>query len=339
MAEFVFAWPWMFILLPLPWLVWRFVPPAKAELGGAVRVPFYHWLGTSGKADGGTRLLLRLLLILLWSLLIIAAARPQWIDEPLTYPVSGRDLLMAVDVSGSMETRDMQLGGHMVTRLSMVKSVMADFIQRRHGDRVGLILFGSRAYLQTPLTFDTETTARLLEESEIGLAGRETAIGDAIGLALKRLRDDSQADRILILLTDGANTAGAVNPIQAAEYAAKEGLTIYTIGVGADEMLVRDLFGSRMINPATDLDEKTMQSIAEKTGGKYFRARDTASLERIYSIIDELEPVSSDAIVMRPVTEWFWLPLALATVLSLLAGLLKLLQQVGFRMFSRQEQG
>jgi Ca-activated chloride channel family protein len=168
-----------------------------------------------------------------------------------------------------------------------------------------------------------------MEESEIGLAGRETAIGDAIGLSIKRLRDNSEADRILILLTDGANTAGSVDPLQAAEYAAKEGLTIYAIGVGADEMLVRDLFGSRMVNPATDLDEKTMKAIADKTGGRYFRARDTRDLEMIYEIIDELEPVSSDAVVIRPVTEWFWLPLMTAVVLTMLSALLKLLTQSG----------
>ncbi len=326
MAEFVFAWPWMFALLPLPWLVWRILPRAKARLGGAVRVPFYHWLGDNSTAAGGSSWALRILAGLLWVLLLAAAARPQWIDEPLRYPISGRDLLMAVDVSGSMSTQDMQLNGRVVNRLTMVKSVMSDFIERRHGDRVGLILFGSQAYMQTPLTFDTKTTARLMDESEIGLAGRETAIGDAIGLALKRLRDDSEADRVLILLTDGANTAGAVAPIQAAEYAAKEGLTIYTIGVGADEMLVRDLFGTRMVNPATALDEKSMQIIAGKTGGRYFRARDTAGLEKIYTIIDELEPVSSDAVVIRPVSEWFWMPLMAATILGLLASLLNLLR-------------
>lgn len=329
MAEFIFAWPWLFLLLPLPWLAWRVMPKADTQLSGSVRVPFFHWLGEGTKSSGTSSWISRVLAILVWLLVLTATARPQWVDEPLTFPVSGRDLLMAMDVSGSMDTRDMQLNGHMVSRLTMVKEVMSAFIQRRQGDRVGLVLFGSRAYLQTPLTFDTQTTARLMEESEIGLAGRETAIGDAIGLSIKRLRDNSEADRILILLTDGANTAGSVDPLQAAEYAAKEGLTIYAIGVGADEMLVRDLFGSRVVNPATDLDEKTMKAIADKTGGRYFRARDTRDLEKIYEIIDELEPVSSDAVVIRPVTEWFWLPLMTAVVLTLLSALLKLLTQSG----------
>ena len=179
-----------------------------------------------------------------------------------------------------------------------------------------MILFGSRAYLQTPLTFDTETTATLLGEAEIGLAGRETAIGDAIGLAVKRLREDSASDRVLILLTDGANTSGEVQPLQAAEFAAREGLTIYTVGVGADEMMVRDFFGSRVVNPSADLDEETLQTIAERTGGRYFRARDAAGLAEIYRLLDELEPVESDVESIRPVDELFYWPLGLAYLLA-----------------------
>ena len=208
-----------------------------------------------------------------------------------------------------------------VNRLKVVKKVAGEFIQRRHGDRVGLILFGSRAYLQTPLTFDTETTATLLEESEIGLAGRETAIGDAIGLAVKRLRDDAAAERVLVLLTDGANTSGEVQPLQAAGFAARDGLTVYTVGVGADEMMVQDFFGSRVVNPSADLDEDTLKAIADQTGGRYFRARDAESLEKIYQILDELEPVESDVEIIRPVDELFYWPLGIAYVLALLAAL------------------
>jgi Ca-activated chloride channel family protein len=175
--------------------------------------------------------------------------------------------------------------------------------------------------LQTPLTFDTETTAILLDESEIGLAGRETAIGDAIGLAVKRLRDDAASDRVLILLTDGANTSGEVQPLQAAEFAARDGLTVYTVGVGADEMMVQDFFGSRVVNPSADLDEDTLRTIAERTGGRYFRARDARGLERIYEILDELEPVESDVEIIRPVDELFYWPMGVAYLLALLAAL------------------
>jgi Ca-activated chloride channel family protein len=179
------------------------------------------------------------------------------------------------------------------------------------------VLFGSRAYLQTPLTFDTETTAILLDESEIGLAGRETAIGDAIGLAVKRLRDDAASERVLILLTDGANTSGEVQPMQATQFAAREGMTIYTVGVGADEMMVQDFFGSRLVNPSADLDEETLRAIAEQTGGAYFRARDAEALAAIYEQLDELEPVESDQEAIRPVDELFFWPLSMAFLLVL----------------------
>jgi Ca-activated chloride channel homolog len=211
----------------------------------------------------------------------------------------------------------MFLAGEAVNRLAVVKKVAGEFIQRRRGDRVGLVLFGSRAYLQTPLTFDTETTAILLDESEIGLAGRETAIGDAIGLAVKRLREDAASDRVLVLLTDGANTSGEVQPMQATEFAAREGLKIYTVGVGADEMMVRDFFGSRVVNPSADLDEETLRAIAERTGGAYFRARDAQALAEIYRRLDELEPVESDQEVIRPIDDLFHWPLGAAFLLVL----------------------
>ena len=292
------AWGWLLLLLPAPWLLRRWLPAA---------------------ANAGMQPLLALLAALLWLLLLLAAARPQWVGEIETLPITGRDLLLAVDISGSMDTQDMVLGGRAVNRLAVVKKVAGEFIQRRKGDRVGLVLFGSRAYLQTPLTFDTETTAILLDESEIGLAGREPAIGDAIGLAVKRLREDAASERVLILLTDGANTSGEVQPMQATEFAAREGLKIYTVGVGADEMMVQDFFGSRLVNPSADLDEDTLRAIAERTGGAYFRARDAAALAEIYEQLDQLEPVESDQEAIRPVDELFYWPLSAAFILVLVA--------------------
>jgi Ca-activated chloride channel family protein len=317
---FTLAWPWLLLLAPLPWLLRYLLPASPSSDVQALRVP---WFGAvAGKQAGWMRRpWLALAAALIWLLLVLAAARPQWIGEIESVPVTGRDLLLAVDISGSMDTQDMILNKTAVNRLKVVKKVAGEFIQRRHGDRVGLILFGSRAYLQTPLTFDTETTATLLNESEIGLAGRETAIGDAIGLAVKRLRDDAAADRVLVLLTDGANTSGEVQPLQAAEFAARDGLTVYTVGVGADEMMVQDFFGSRVVNPSADLDEDTLRTIAERTGGRYFRARDAVSLEKIYEILDELEPVESDVEIIRPVDELFFWPLGLAYALALLAAL------------------
>lgn len=317
---FTIAWPWLLLLAPVPWLLRLLLPASPSSDMQALRVPWFSAVA-GGKAGWMRRPWLALAAMLVWLLLVVAAARPQWIGEIESLPVTGRDLLLAVDISGSMDTQDMILNKTAVNRLKVVKKVAGEFIQRRHGDRVGLILFGSRAYLQTPLTFDTQTTATLLDESEIGLAGRETAIGDAIGLAVKRLRDDAASERVLILLTDGANTSGEVQPLQAAEFAARDDLTVYTVGVGADEMMVQDFFGSRVVNPSADLDEDTLRAIADQTGGRYFRARDAESLEKIYEILDELEPVESDVETIRPVDELFYWPMGLAYVLALLAAL------------------
>jgi Ca-activated chloride channel family protein len=319
-----FAWVWLLLLLPLPWLVRRLLSAAPKASLQALRVPWFAMM-TATQSGLMKKPLLAAVASLAWVLLVVAAARPQWVGEIETLPVTGRDLLLAVDISGSMDTQDMVLDRKAVNRLAVVKKVAGEFIQRRRGDRVGLVLFGSRAYLQTPLTFDTETTAILLEESEIGLAGRETAIGDAIGLAVKRLRDDAASERVLILLTDGANTSGEVQPMQATEFAAREDMTIYTVGVGADEMMVQDFFGSRLVNPSADLDEDTLKAIAERTGGAYFRARDAEALARIYEQLDELEPVESDQESIRPIEELFFWPLSAAFLLVLLAALASML--------------
>jgi len=321
------AWVWLLLLLPLPWLVRRWLSAAPRAGLQALKVPWFAMM-TSAQAGWMKKPVIAAIASLAWALLVLAAARPQWVGEIETLPITGRDLLLAVDISGSMDTQDMILDRQAVNRLAVVKKVAGEFIQRRRGDRVGLVLFGSRAYLQTPLTFDTETTAVLLEESEIGLAGRETAIGDAIGLAVKRLRDDAASERVLILLTDGANTSGEVQPMQATEFAAREGMTIYTVGVGADEMMVQDFFGSRLVNPSADLDEDTLKAIAERTGGAYFRARDAEALARIYEQLDKLEPVESDHEAIRPVDELFFWPLSAAFLLVLCVALFTMLPAI-----------
>ena len=313
-----FAWPWIAAVLPLPLLLRRVLPTAERNSGLALQVPFYGEFSAASDQPPSSARWRLLLAVVGWLALVAAAARPQWIGDPIAITVSGRDLVLAVDISGSMETADMILEGQSVNRLEVVKAVAGDFIERRRGDRIGLILFGRRAYVQTPLTFDRTTAGIMLDEAVIGMAGKETAIGDAIGLAVKRLRKDQGQERVLILLTDGANTAGAVEPIKAAELAAAEGLKIYTIGVGADEMMVRSLFGSRRINPSADLDEKALTAIADKTGGKYFRARDTEALFAIYTLLDELEPVAEEQQTVRPPKELFRWPLVFALLSSLL---------------------
>jgi Ca-activated chloride channel family protein len=320
---FTLAWWWMLAALPLPWLVRRLLPAEPLDRDVALKAPVAaEFADLVGVLAPDLRRRMRLAALAgVWILAVAAAARPQFVGEPVSLPITGRDLLLSVDLSGSMEEQDFQLNGQWVDRLTALKSVATDFIDRRVGDRVGLILFGREAYLQAPLTFDRATVSTLLDESVIGLAGKETAIGDSIGLAIRTL-DDAGVEagrRVVLLLTDGANTAGAVDPRKAAELAAQRKVVIYTIGIGADSLTVRSLFGERQINPSADLDEEALTAIADMTGGRYFRARDTAEFAEIYTILDALEPAESDERGFRPVNELFYWPLGLAVALALAA--------------------
>ncbi len=320
-----FAWPWMFLCLLLPWMFRRFLPPARVANQGVLFAPFiagYENEHITVKSLSINKLRSSVLFFG-WLLLVTAAARPQWIGEETELPETGRNLILAVDVSGSMEIADME-DGH-TNRMEVVKQVAGDFIRRREGDRIGLILFGSEAYLQTPLTFDHVTVASLLQDTVIGIAGRETAIGDAIGMAIKHLKrlQHSAEEAVLILLTDGANNAGHVLPRKAAELAVQQGLRIYTIGVGGEPQVMQSFLGMRMVNPASDLDEETLQMIADLTGGRYFRATDRDTLQDIYRQLDRLEPTLEGDRIVRPTTELFIWPLGLGLVISFLMALRK----------------
>jgi Ca-activated chloride channel family protein len=318
-------WPWIALLLPLPWLV-RKLSPAASSSEPALRAPFYDdWRELSESQGGNTMrqgLLTGVILWLLWGLLLVAAARPIWIGEAIELPNNGRDLMLAVDISGSMRIEDMQVGQHIIPRVEAVRQLGGSFIERRLGDRLGLILFGTNAYVQSPLSFDTATVKGFLTEAQIGFAGQETAIGDAIGLAVKRLRERPAESRVLILLTDGQDTASNVKPIDAARLAAKLKIKIYTIGIGADEMTLPGMFGSsfgsRQVNPSADLDEEGLQEIAKLTGGQYFRARNPQELANIYGLLDTLEPVEQDTEMYRPRQSLSYLPLLVALALSFL---------------------
>jgi len=314
-----FAWPWFLLALPLPLLVRYGLSEVSGEAEAALKVPFLQDFSClEANARVQVRPGLFWLAVLAWCLLIAAATRPQWLGEPIEQAVSGRDLMLAVDVSGSMDVQDFVIDDYRVDRLTAVKKVASEFIARRVGDRIGLILFGTTPYLQAPLTFDRQTVIRLLNEAFIGITDDDpaTSIGDAIGLAVKKLKNHPADSRVLILLTDGANTAGEVDPLQAAELAAQFKLKIYTIGIGADEMIVRDFFGARRVNPSRDLDEKTLKAIAAKTGGRYFRARDSQEMAQIYHILDQLEPVETDQVYFRPRSELFYWPLSLALLFA-----------------------
>lgn len=312
------AYPWALLLILVPLLLqWK--KPAAHTVDAPV-FPVGHWLsdlpGVTRQGNGVPRWQ-TLVLFLAWALLVLALARPQHAGEQVQMPVTGRDLMLLVDISPSMEEQDMIIQGRSINRLQAVKNVLNDFIARRKGDRLGLILFGTEPYVQAPLTFDLATLETLLQESGIGMAGRATAIGDAVGLATKRLRDRPQQQRVLVLLTDGANTAGEITPDKATEIAAAAGIRLYTIGIGAESMIQRGLLGSRRVNPSRDLDENLLIRMAQQTGGEYFRARSLPELELIYETINQLEPIELDGKFYRPVTDLFFWPAGMAAALWL----------------------
>ncbi|WP_417538512.1 vWA domain-containing protein [Marinobacter sp.] len=312
------TYPWVLLLILVPLLLqWK--KPATHTVDAPV-FPVGHWLselpGVTRQGNGVPRWQ-TLVLFLAWALLVLALARPQHVGEQVQMPVSGRDLMLVVDISPSMEEQDMIIQGRSINRLQAVKRVLNDFIARREGDRLGLILFGTEPYVQAPLTFDLETLETLLQESGIGMAGRATAIGDAVGLATKRLRERPQQQRVVVLLTDGANTAGQITPDKATEIAAAAGVRLYTIGIGAESMIRRGLLGSRRVNPSRDLDEDLLTRMAQQTGGEYFRARSLPELELIYETINQLEPIELDGKTYRPVTDLFFWPAGMAVVLWL----------------------
>lgn len=317
---FQLEWPLVLLALPLPVLIYYLLPAKADHQEAALQVPFIDDFRFSQKASlrQNQQKWLKILALLAWVLLVFAGSRPQWLGESISINISGRDLMLAIDLSDSMRVGDFRINDEAVNRLTATKYVASQFIEKRVGDRLGLILFGTQAYLQTPLTFDIKTINQLLLESAIGLAGERTAIGDAIGLALKRLDDSPQASRVLILITDGANTAGEVTPIKAAQLAAERQLKIYTIGIGADEQIKSTWFGVRKINPSSALDEKTLKTIADLTGGRYFRARDTEELENIYKLLDELEPLGREQQELRPINALYYWPLALSLAIALL---------------------
>ncbi|AFP29982.1 vWA domain-containing protein [Marinobacter sp. BSs20148] len=320
------AYPWVLLLalLPLALLLRRrAAQPVQAPV-----MPLGHWLtDMPGVSSHGVRnpAWLRLLTLSGWLLLVLALARPQVVGEARQLPTTGRDLMLVVDISPSMDEPDMVRQGRRINRLQAVKQVLAEFIDQRQGDRLGLILFGSRAYVQAPLTFDRTTVNILLQEAGLGMAGSATAIGDAVGLAVKRLRERPLEQRVAIVLTDGANTAGEITPDKASELAQASAVRLYTIGIGAGADSA--ITGLRQRNPSRDLDEALLTRMAQQTGGQYFRARNLAELGGIYAGINQLEPALQEGQFYRPVREYYVWPAALAVTLWLFALLFRRYQK------------
>lgn len=309
-----FAWPWVVLLVPLPWLLRRWLRPVTPGQALHLPQPGLQLAAVNGYTVRG---IAPWLLALAWVCLLTAAARPQSVGLPQAQQRSGRALMLAVDLSGSMRTDDMQLAGQSVSRFGAVEAIAGDFIRRRSGDEVGLILFGSQAFLVTPLTYDLSAVRAQLQGATVGLAGTETAIGDAIAVAVKRLSALPEQARVLVLLTDGVNNAGSITPREAARAAKAAGVRIYTIGIGATQMRIPGFFGSQLVNPSADLDADMLTAIATQSGGRFFRATDSSELADAYRAIDALEPMPQQGPTLRPRHELFRWPLLAAMVLLL----------------------
>ncbi|WPO98098.1 VWA domain-containing protein [Pseudomonas sp. HR96] len=301
--------PWLLALTLLAWPAWRYLPDYR-ERQRALRVPFFNALsqavGQTPKRQGLRRHLVQLgLNLLVWLLLVIALSRPVWVQPPLLHQQPTRDLMLAIDISQSMETRDYSLAdGSKVDRLSAVKQVVQGFIQQRKDDRLGLIVFGSGAFAQAPLTLDHASLALLLEQVGIGMAGPNTALGDAIGLTMRLLEHAPERDKVLILLTDGNDTSSRVAPLHAASMAAAAGIVVHTIGIG---------------DPAASGDAKVdldgLAAIATRTGGRFFRAEDSRALQQVYQTLDQITPHQVSTLSHQPKRDLFWLPLGAAMLL------------------------
>lgn len=318
--------PWLMALAPLPLLVWWLLPPYR-ETQAAVRLPFFHSVARAagetpsrGAVILRTNLLQKALAPLCWGLLVLALARPQYVEPPIQRIQSGRDLLLALDISQSMESRDFpDPGGQKIARVDAVKKVVDDFIRRREGDRIGLIVFGGAAYPQVPLTPDHETCRILLEQTEVGMAGPRTVIGDAVGLAIKEFAKSKVKDRVLILLTDGNDTGSRMPPLKAAEIAKQQGIVIHTVGIGDPSAKGED-----------KVDYGTLEKMAAATGGRFFRGDDEKQLEQVYATLDQITPQNFKTLTYRPKRPLFMIPLG-AAVLILLGFYLVMVLWLGLR--------
>ena len=294
------SWPWIYLLLPLPAIVYFFRRRSSSQT--AITIPPCAAIALNSVSQGQDRfskqLLPLMLLVIAWVALLTALAQPYKNTAQQTQPASGRALAVLIDLSTSMERRDFSLNGESVDRLTVVKYIAGQFITARKGDRISLVLFGSEAFIASPLTYDLASVVTSLQSSGIGMAGRTTAIGDAMGLAIKSLRNDPAPDKAIVLLSDGTNNAGRVEPEDAAELARSLGIVVHTIGLGSD---TKTTGGQVFQSAAADLDEATLRSISEESGGAFFRAQTTEELQGIYQQIDALEraEVSAPPLIIK----------------------------------------
>ena len=329
-----FAYPWMFFLVILPVFVYFLLPTIKGIHGDALRITFLDDLSKIHLKSGGlwsnndtfqnNRISIsKIMLSIVYLLLVVAVARPQWVGEPIRIKNEGRDILLVMDISTSMLERDFSYQGRRLSRLQALKAAAVNFVDKRRDDRIGLILFGSRAYLQSPLTYDRQAVKDILVSMDAGMAGNSTAIGDALGLALKTIREnDHKENKVIILLTDGENNDGSLSLPQAIQLAKNEKIKIYTIGIGGAGNFIQSILSYKIALPS-GLDEQGLKALAEEAGGQYFRADDTVALVDVYNAIDKLEPQEQEDHYINEVKEYYYIPLLGAILLSMLLFIIK----------------
>ncbi len=311
------AFPYALLLLPAPVLVRWLVRPHRERMSG-LRIPFFRRIAAAlGEEPQEGAVILRrgwlemALVSLVWLALVVALARPERVGEPVEITKAARDVVLAIDISGSMDERDFKTeDGKTLQRLEGVKRVVGRFIDDREGDRVALIVFGEKAFIQSPFTEDLRTVRELLDETEVGMAGPNTVIGDAIGLAIRTFEASQIEERLLIVLSDGADTGSRMSPVNAAEIAAGNGVTIYTIAVG-------DPKGEG----EQKVDVAALEDIAARANGRFFFADDEAALEGVYARIDEMSPRKIERLSFRPRESLGFAPLAIAVSIGLIGAI------------------
>lgn len=332
-ANFEIAFPWVFYLIPLPLLVYFLIPALR------IRSPFLKFplyadaLDYTGEKPRKSAFVKKrgwvkgTLLGLCWILLLAALSSPQLVGEPEYQVKTTRSFLIAADISFSMAQKDWEIPNGKISRWEGTKTLMQDFIQKRKGDRMGLIFFASNAYIQAPFTTDIQTVSQLVDETDVGMAGQMTHIGKAIAKGLEMFENDTIPSKVLLLLTDGVDSGTDILPNDAANLASKDSVLIYTIGIG---------------NPGdngSDLDENTLQEIAEITGGNYFLARDEEQLSQVYETIDQLEPIEIEEKKARPLTLLYPYPLGLALLIMMILSFVQnLIQLKRNKQLNRKEE-
>jgi Ca-activated chloride channel homolog len=327
--------PWLLALLPLPVLVYWLLPPYKEEQG-SLRLTFFHYISSQlgltpqpGAVIPKTNWLQKILAPICWSLIILALARPQFIEPPIEKVQPGRDLMLAVDISPSMETPDFRTpDGKRLRRVDAVKQVISEFIRKRKHDRIGLIVFGQAAYPVTPFTLDHDACLKILSQTDAGRAGPQTMIGDAIGLAIKEFQKSAAKQRVLVLLTDGNDTGSRMPPRKAAEIASQNNITIHVVGLGDPNATGED-----------KVDYAALNQIAKATGGQVFHGENRVELEKAYAILDRITPQDFKTLSYQPRRELFMIPLGVAVVLLAGYHLLMLILGMVMRLFSHREAG